>query len=140
MPTRNPRYTPPLVSKLACRAACSDSMTDTVPQSILPDSEISSPLTVLVDKDGNYVELSDGFCHLVGYTRAELAELKHDDLIAPGTADTATVPGILGSSACGQGLWLLVSKAGTRVLVHYHSLIRSDSRVQIKLELVGAGY
>jgi len=66
--------------------------------------------------------------------------MKLQDLAAPGTADlTAFIP----SKATGRanGLWLLVSREGTRILVRYESRVWSDDfLIQTQLELLGAGY
>jgi hypothetical protein len=39
-----------------------------------------------------------------------------------------------------HGLWLLVSREGTRILVRYQSRVRIDLLMQTQLELIGAGY
>ena len=86
------------------------------------------------------LEVSDGFCRLVGYSRAELLGMKLEDLAAPGTADI-TITFNPRATGCAHGLWLLVSREGTRILVRYESRVRSDDLlVQSQLELIGAGY
>jgi PAS domain S-box-containing protein len=55
-----------------------------------PEPETSRICTILVGKDNSYVEVSDGFCRLVGYSREELLRKKLEDLAAPGTADITT--------------------------------------------------
>jgi PAS domain S-box-containing protein len=96
--------------------------------------------TILIGKDNSYLEVSDGFCRLVGYTRAELLRMKLEDLAAPGTADITTAFNLSKTTGCAHGLWLLVSRKGTRILVRYESRLRSDSLMQTQLELIGAGY
>ena len=106
-----------------------------------PDSDTSSTCSILVGKENNYVEVSDGFCRLVGYSRAELLRMKLEDLAAPGTAEITTAFNPSKATGCAHGLWLLVSREGTRVLVRYESRIRSDDLLmQTQLELIGAGY
>jgi PAS domain-containing protein len=141
MPTRNPRYTPPLVGELACKAAYPASMIDAIPnQDLWHKSETSATCTVLVGKDNSYVEVSDGFCRLVGYNREELLRMKLEELAAPGTADTMKAFRHAEVTGCACGLWLLVSREKTRILVRYDLGIRNDSLLQIHLELIGAGY
>lgn len=142
MPSRDPRYTPPLAVKLSCKEAYPRSMGDPTPkQSHSPESETSCPCTVLIGEDNQFAEVSDGFCRLVGYTRDELLLMKLEDLAAPGTADLTTAFNPSKSTGCAHGLWLLVSREGTRILVRYESRVRSDDLLmQTQLELIGAGY
>jgi PAS domain S-box-containing protein len=99
-----------------------------------------STCTILIGEDNSYVEVSDGFCRLVGYSREELLRMKLEDLAAPGTADITTAFNPSKATGCAHGLWLLVSREGTRILVRYESWVRSDLLLQSKLELIGAGY
>ena len=142
MPSRNPRYIPPPATALSCKEAHPTSMCDTIPKrNHSPESETNSTCTILIGKDNRYVEVSDGFCRLVGYSRAELLRMKLEDLAAPGTADITTAFNPSKATGCAHGLWLLVSREGTRVLVRYESRIRSDDLLmQTQLELIGAGY
>lgn len=39
-----------------------------------------------------------------------------------------------------HGLWMLVSREGTRILVRYHSWFQPDSCIEGHMEVVGAGY
>jgi PAS domain S-box-containing protein len=96
--------------------------------------------TILIGEDNRYLEVSDGFCRLVGYSRAELLCMKLEDLAAPGTADLTTAFNPSNATGCADGLWLLVSREGTRILVRYESRLRSDLLMQTELELIGAGY
>lgn len=142
MPCRDPRYTPPLAVELTCKAAHPASMKPSIqdhePQ---PDSGTRAPTcTILIAKDNSYLEVSDGFCRLVGYSRQELLRMKLDDLAAPGTADITTAFNPSKATGCAHGLWLLVSREGTRILVRYESRIRVDLVMQTELELIGAGY
>ena len=142
MPRRNPRYTPPPAIALSCKEAYPPSMGDpTMKPNHSPKPETSSMCTILVGKDNRYVEVSDEFCKLVGYSREELLRMKLEDLAAPCTADITTALNASKETGCAHGLWLLVSREGTRVLVRYQSRVRSaDLLVQIELELIGAGY
>src|ERR1700688_2976971 len=142
MPCRNPRYTPPLAIDLSCKEAYPTSMGHApLKQNHSPESETSCICTILVGKDNSYVEVSDGFCRLIGYSRDELLRMKLENLAAPGTADITTAFNPSKATGCAHGLWLLVSREGTRILVRYESRIRSDDLLmQTQLELIGAGY
>jgi PAS domain-containing protein len=106
-----------------------------------PDLRSAAPTcTVLTGKDNSYLEVSDGFCRLVGYARKELLRMKLEDLAAPGTADITTAFSPSKATGCAHGLWLLVSREGTRILVRYESRVRHDLLMQTQLELIGAGY
>jgi PAS domain S-box-containing protein len=106
-----------------------------------PKSEPSSTCFIVVGKQNNYVEVSDGFCRLVGYSRFELLQMKLEDLAAPGTVDITTSFNPSKATGCAHGLWLLVCREGTRVLVRYESRLRSDDLLmQSQLEVIGAGY
>ena len=142
MPYRNPRYAPPRAIALSCKEAYPTSMCDTTPKrNHSPESETDSTCTILIGKDNSYAEVSDGFCKLVGYSREELLRMKLEDLAAPGTAEITTAFNPSKATGCAQGLWLLVSREGTRILVRYESRFRSDDLLmQTQLELIGAGY
>ena len=142
MPCRNPRYTPPLAIELTCKDAYPASMGDTNPRrNHSSESETTSTCSIVVGKQNYYVEVSDGFCRLVGYSRVELRQMKLEDLAAPGTADITTSFNLSKATGCAHGLWLLVGREGTRILVRYESRVRSDDLLmQSQLEVIGAGY
>jgi PAS domain S-box-containing protein len=142
MPSRNPRYVPPLAIDLACKEAYPASMTNAIQEKeFSPGGRTTSPnCTILIGKDNSYLEVSDGFCRLVGYSRNELLHMQLEDLAAPGTADITTAFNPSQKTGCAHGLWLLVSREGTRILVRYESRLRNDLLMQTQLELIGAGY
>jgi PAS domain-containing protein len=94
--------------------------------------------TTVVDADRRYVQVSDAFCQLVGYTREELIGRRYDDLTAPNTNDIPIVFNLFSRLGYMQGLWMLVSQQGTRILVRYEALVRPDSYIEGRMELVGA--
>jgi PAS domain-containing protein len=138
MPSRNPRY----ATELTCKEAYPASMRDTNPkQNPSPESEDKPTFSIVVGNQNNYVEVSDGFCKPLGYSRADLLQIKLEDLAAPGTADITTSFNPSKATGCDHGLWLLVSREGTRILVRYESRVRSDDLlIQSQLEVIGAGY
>jgi len=92
--------------------------------------------TTVVDGDRRYVEVSDSFCELVGYRREELIGKRFDDLTAPGTNDIPNVFQLFVSLGYMHGLWMLVNRTGTRILVRYEAWVRPDCYIQGKMELV----
>jgi len=102
--------------------------------------EVKPQYITVVDSDRKYVEVSDSFCQLVGYEREDLIGKRYDDLTAPDTNDIPTVFGLFQKLGYMHGLWMLVSREGTRILVRYEAWLRPDSYIEGHMEVVGAGY
>jgi PAS domain S-box-containing protein len=98
----------------------------------VPDSQYKT----VVDLDRRYVDVSEGFCKLVGYKREELIGHKYDDLTAPGTNDVPTVFKLFTKSGYMHGLWMFVSRQGNSILVRYECWMRSDSLIEGRMEIV----
>jgi len=80
-----------------------------------PGRSTASPgCTILIGKDNSYLEVSDGFCRLVGYSRDEMLQMKLEDLAAPGTADITTAfnPSEKTDVRMVYGYWLVVRAPG----------------------------
>jgi PAS domain S-box-containing protein len=105
-----------------------------------PQFEVKPHYVAVVDNDRKYVQVSDSFCQLVGYQREELVGMRYDDLTAPNTNDIPTVSDLLQRLGYMHGLWMLVSREGTRILVRYEAWLRPDSYIEGHMEVVGAGY
>jgi len=88
--------------------------------------EVKPQYVTVVDSDRRYVEVSDSFCQLVGYQREELVGMRSDDLTAPNTNDIPTVFGLFQKLGYMHGLWMLVGREGTRILVRYEAWLRPD--------------
>jgi PAS domain S-box-containing protein len=89
-----------------------------------------------VGSNRRFIEVSDSFCQLVGYRREELIGKRYDELTAPGTTDIATVFRLFVSLGYVHGLWMLVDRTGTTILVRYESWVRRDCYIESKMELV----
>src|SRR5256884_3553500 len=143
MPKRKP-YTPPRViryeSEAAYPARTSRSVKALLQELEVLQFEVKPQYVTVVDSDRKYVEVSDSFCQLVGYQREELVGKRYDDLTAPGTNDIPTVFGLFQKLGYMHGLWLLISREGTRILVRYEARLRPDSYIEGHMEVVGAGY
>ena len=96
----------------------------------------SPECSTVVDKNRNLLEVSDGFCQLVDYSRQELLQMNYDDLTAPGSLDIAAASKLFATVGYMYGLWLLVSRMGTRILVRYESQLRADALVQSHIEAI----
>ena len=94
----------------------------------------------VVDRERRYIEVSDDFCKLVGYHRDELLKKKYDDLTASSTNNVETVYSLFEKLGYMHGLWMLVSREGTRILIRYESWLRSDDLIEAHMEVLGAGY
>jgi PAS domain S-box-containing protein len=91
---------------------------------------------ILLFKYRRYVDVSEGFCNLVGYKREELIGHKYDDLTAPGTTDVPTIFKLFTRSGYTHGLRVLFNRHGNNILVGYESSIRSDSLIEGCMEIV----
>jgi PAS domain S-box-containing protein len=101
---------------------------------------VAPDYTTVVDTEHRYIQVSDSFCQLVGYRREDLIGKKYDDISAPGTNDIPAVFSLFIRDGYMHGLWMLVHRTGTRILVRYDAWIRSDSKIESNMELVAAGY
>jgi PAS domain S-box-containing protein len=95
--------------------------------------------TSLVNRNRKYVDVSDSFCKLLGYRREELIGRKCDDVTAPRTNDVQTVFELFLKSGYMHGIWILMHRRGTRILVRYEAWQRPDGLIESQMELLGAG-
>jgi len=102
--------------------------------------EVKPEFVTVVDSDRRFVQVSDSFCHLLGYRREELIGKPYDDVTAPNTNDIQTVFNLFATLGYMHGLWMLSSRRGTHVLVRYESWIRPDSYIEGHMETIGAGF
>ena len=107
---------------------------------VSPQRKVEPDYKVVMNNDRRFVEVSGGFCKLVGYTSEELLGMQYDHLTAPNTNDIPTVRRQFQKLGHLHGLWMLVSREGTRILVRYDSWLRPDSYIEAHMEVVGAGY
>ena len=82
-----------------------------------PQHKVKPDYVTVIDGDRRYVEVSGGFCDLVGYATEELLAMRYHDLTAPNTNDIPTVLVQFLKLGYLHGLWMSVSRAGTRILV-----------------------
>lgn len=104
-----------------------------------PEAIVAGEYRTVIDMDRRYVYVSDAFCRLVGYTREELIGKRYDALTAPETNDLRTVFNLFCQLEYMHGLWMLVARSGTRILVRYESWVRPDQLIEGRMQLVAAG-
>src|SRR6266403_5745214 len=143
MSKRNP-YAPPSFIRYESEAEYPEwtrSIVKTLRQELgVLQFEVEPQYVTVVDSDRKYVEVSDSFCQLIGYQREELVGMRSDDLTAPNTNDIPTVFALFQKLGYMHGLWMLVGRGGTRILVRYEAWLRPDSYIEGHMEVVGAGY
>ena len=136
------QYIPPTVIRQPAEAKYLAFLkNESQPERLLSKSKGPNPEYVtVVDYDRRYIEVSTDFCKLVGYDREELLGKKYDDLTAPNTNNIEIVFSLFAKLGYMHGLWMLVSRQGTRILVRYECWIRSDDLIEAHMEVLGAGY
>lgn len=110
--------------------------TQTMPEfnaRVLPD------YTVVVDSDRRYIEVSDGFCNVLGYRKEQLIGKRFDTVTAPRTNDIPIVFELFMRLGYMHGIWILVHRTGTRILVRYEAWLRPDHQIECNMELLGGG-
>jgi PAS domain S-box-containing protein len=105
----------------------------------IPRIRVEPQFVTLVDIDRRFVQVSDSFCELMGYSREELIGKKYDDFTAPGTTDIGSVYTLFSKVGYMHGLWMFVSREGRRILVRYESWLRPDEKIEGHMEVVKAG-
>lgn len=89
--------------------------------------EISGEYVVFVDTNRRYLEVTDGVCRLLGYSREELLGKTIDDVTAPELRDRVSNTFEQYLQAGGlAGNYLLVSRDGQRVPIRYESKVFPD--------------
>ena len=139
-------YTPPRVTRYRNEADYPEWTRSTV-QLVRQGAELNSSLLTsadrryiaILDSNRKYVQVSENFCQLLGYSRRELEEKRVDDLTAPETTDVPMVFDLFSRLGYMHGLWMLVARKGTRILIRYEAWLRPDSLIEGHMEVVGAG-
>jgi PAS domain S-box-containing protein len=98
-------------------------------------SEIDGEYVVFVDANRRYVEVTDGVCCLLGYSREELLTRTIDDITAPELR--ALVPETFRQYVSQGGLegqYSLLAKDGRRIPIRYQSKVYPDGRLVARWE------
>ncbi len=89
--------------------------------------EFSGKYVVFVDGNRRYVDVTDGVCSLLGYSRAELLGKTIDEITAPEIRDTVSETFQQYVSAGGlSGKFLLLARDGRKVPIQYESKVFPD--------------
>jgi PAS domain S-box-containing protein len=89
--------------------------------------EVSGEYVVFVDANRKYVDVTEGVCSLLGYSRAELLGKTIDDITAPelrGSVSATFQEYVNAGSLSGQ--FLLVARDGRKVAIRYESKVFPD--------------
>jgi PAS domain S-box-containing protein len=89
--------------------------------------EIDGDYVVFVDANRRYVEVTDGVCRLLGYSREELLAKTIDDIADPELR--AQVPKTFGEYVKQgemEGTYSLLGKDGTRIPIRYQAKVYPD--------------
>jgi PAS domain S-box-containing protein len=92
--------------------------------------------TTVINGDRKYVEVSENFCELLGYTSEELIGRRFDEITAPRTTDSMTIFNLFKRLGYMQGLWMFVHRSGYRILIRYESWLRPDTNIHSNIEVV----
>jgi PAS domain-containing protein len=92
--------------------------------------------TTIVDSGRRYVEVSEGFCELLGYKNEELIGKRYDDVTAPTTSDIPVTSSIFKKLGYMHGLWMFMDRKGERILTRYEAWLRADSLIESNIEVV----
>lgn len=83
-------------------------------------------LVVIVDKDRNYIYVSDAACELLGYDRVQFLELRIDDVVAGATTVAEPLFQQFVNDGTQGGVIVLRHRSGRLVEVRYSAEVRSD--------------
>jgi len=92
--------------------------------------------TTIIDSDRKYVEVSENFCELLGYTSEELIGRRFDEITAPRTTDSMAIFNLFKRLGYMHGLWMFVHRTGYRILIRYESWLRPDTNIHSNIEVV----
>lgn len=97
--------------------------------------EFSGEYVVFVDANRRYVDVTDGVCSLLGYSRAELLGKTIDEVAAPEIRSTVSETFQQFVDAGGlSGQFLLLARDGRRVPIRYDSKVFPDGCLVAKWE------
>jgi PAS domain S-box-containing protein len=103
-------------------------------------SEVAGTYMVFVDTNRRYVEVTDGVCQLLGYSRRELLSMTIDEVAAPELR--SEVPETFRQFVAEGGLqgeyWLL-TKDRRRIKIHYQSKVYPDGCMVARWEPLDLG-
>jgi PAS domain S-box-containing protein len=104
------------------------------------DAHVLPEYTAQLDINGKYLDISDDFCKVLGFSRKELIGKRFDAITAPNTNNISVVFELFLRNRYMHGIWIFLDRSQTtKILVRYEAWLRADSRIECKMELLGAG-
>ncbi len=98
--------------------------------------EVRGEYVAFVNCARRYIEVTDGFCALLGYSRAELLGRRVDDITLP---DAANVPELFSQyllSGEQRGTYLLRHRSGRAIRIRYTARVFPDGCMAASFELL----
>ncbi len=89
---------------------------------------------ILLSVRGECLEVSDSFCELVGFERRQLIGKPIESLHGLGMIDLPKNLGFVLHFATLRGVWMLLHRDGTRLLVRYQAKLLIDLGIDIRIE------
>ncbi len=89
---------------------------------------------ILLGLRGECLKVSDSFCVLVGYERQQLIGKPIESLYGLGMTVFPKNLGLVLHFATLRGVWMLLHRDGTRLLVRYQAKLVVDLRIDVELE------
>ena len=102
--------------------------------------DVPEQYRLVLNLAGGCVEASDALCRLLGYGNSEILEKTLQHLTAPNTTNIPKHIGAVFQCDYMQGLWLLVHRQGTRILVRYESQLLPELLIEMRVDPIGAGH
>ncbi len=102
-------------------------------------TRVQPEYVAVVSARRKFVDTSDSFCKLLGYTREELLDRLLDDFTAPHTANIPIIWRLFVWTERMVGIWVFTHRSGTKLFVRYEAFARADGLYEAHMELLGAG-
>jgi hypothetical protein len=103
-------------------------------------ARLDNECRVLLNIEGRCLEPSDLFCQLVGYDRSELLGKPIDAVTGPNMINIPKNLGVVLHFGFFQGLWMLLHRQGTQILVRYECELLPDMSIEMRVEPIGGAY
>jgi len=104
------------------------------------DAHVLPDYSAELDLNRRYLVVSDGLCKVLDYSREELIGKQLDEITAPRTNTIPVTFELFLRNHYMHGVWIFVNHSrNVKLFMRYEAWLRSDSRVEWNMELIGAG-